>query len=199
MGDPFVGYVRDPSSVSDNPTPEHVSSAIAAASAKYGVPVSALDSLWKTEALHKADPYQEVGFNSAGYGGFFGLPSSMLGGVDDQAGAAAGILQTLHDRFGSWEAALSAYRSGSPTGGNFPGDTSSAQTVGNIPGLPIPNPFDLLGGIGSGALKNSILDPGFWKTNALNVGASAIAVLMIGIGLIAIASEGVQRARRMAP
>lgn len=126
MGDPFVGFVRNPATVTDA-TPEDVQAAITSASAKYGVPESILQRVFGVESAGQANPYQEVGFNSSGFGGFFGLSKDSLGTAQQQADTSASILASAYAQAGDWEDALSIYRTGKP-GQGYPGGAGAAPS-----------------------------------------------------------------------
>lgn len=111
MGNPFTGYVRPPGS-EPNVTQADVDAAIRRAAVSYNVPVDVLRRVNAVETGSTANAAQVVGFNSSGYGGLFGLPKSLLGGVQEQANSAAATLAGAFTATGSWDAAVRRYSGG---------------------------------------------------------------------------------------
>jgi hypothetical protein len=93
--------------------PSPVIQIVEVASATYKVPSDILYAIWVKES---GGNYPNVAVNSAGYGGLFGT-KLWNGPPQDQANLAASILAYLRGAFGSWDAAIHEYSSGTTTGG----------------------------------------------------------------------------------
>ena len=195
MGDPFAGYARDPTAVADNPTPSSVQQAIANAAAKWNVPASWLTKVWTVEAGGQANAAQEVGINSSGHGGFFGLPSSSLGTAQEQADTTASLLRQYFDKFGSWGAAVNYFNTGDPATGYGTGEPKDTPPflTGPAPSLPSigTGPFNIKPGFGMFILAYPILWGSLYAMTYIGPGASRLAaVLAAGIAGAVVLSKG---------
>lgn len=113
--------------------PPALRSAIASASATYGVPADVLTGIWRVES---ASTYPNPAVNSSGYGGLFGTSFSSAAAAgaasaQEQANTAASILASLLVRNkGDLGRSLSSYSGGGYT--TVPGQTSFALTAAQL-------------------------------------------------------------------
>lgn len=89
-----------------------IENAMQQAASETGVPLEALQHLWRWESGSTAGEFQRTVSNPEGFGGYFGLPRSMLGSPLDQARAAANILVQQYANFHNWKSAICAYNVG---------------------------------------------------------------------------------------
>ena len=150
-GTPKKGVAKNPPSPTAGMVamgvPAPLATAIANASATYGVPEDILVGIWKIES---GGSYPNPYVNSSGYGGLFGT-SNWNDTTQNQANTAASILATQYqENGGDLGAALLAYSGGAANGGysSVPGQTST--TLGPVN----PNAYVTGGSAGNSSVGN---------------------------------------------
>lgn len=180
------------------------------ASAQYGVPVSLLEAQDFVESTFNPNAVSPAG--AEGISQFLPSTFSAYGSgspfnAQDDIDAQAKYMSTLDKQYGSWQSALEAYNSGSPTGapsyaseilgdagnllgglGNASGPTAGEQT-GNSAASIIPNPLTPI---------VNWFDQWINGSNLERAALLIVGTIVVLIGLFVIAN-GPQKLKQVAP
>lgn len=184
--------------MSTNATEDAVQAAIASASQVTNVPASVLEFIHVHEVdVSKEGPSQGTLTNPQGYGGFFGLPSTLLAGgnPEQQAVNTANLLKSYGEP--TWAAAIDEFNTGNPslgygsgyTGAGTPGaatpgsstvtaqDTSLTSAIGGVAGETLLRLVFVLGAVAFGVVGLILLVRAFTGISVPKAAVGAVGVV----------------------